>query len=414
MTTPPRPPSMADQGVLPDTPDTPDAHLLAALRQAPDAQLEASADMGEALRFAARAAIAASAGAASTRATAAVPSRRWAWLDRWLQPGPAAGLAFVVLASVVVVLWRGEEVPTAARPEPVVAGAQPTPMAAASQALPPVPAKAEIPPQIALQPPVDDAAQPSPAVVANAAALRRRQADRPAPAADADLRAPAATAAPAAPAEQAARTAAADLPPPAPAIAAAPVPAPMAEAEQMPAASPAAAPAPPAPAAAPLARTAPATAALQERKSAIADTTNLRAATGAAPARRASGPPMADLIAAITARARETATGSLAAAGAPVWRWTPPSQNGASAPADEAAAAWLARLRGAAEGRWRSADGSAPMAADATRGLTQVVFFRGGEMPVRVILSGTTVEWRDANGAWRAELPDDAAASLRR
>lgn len=81
----------------------PDRHLQAALAHAPDRDEAAPAALTATILAAARREV-------------QPPASRWAWLDRWLQPAPAAALAGVVLGTTVLVLWRGE-VPPQAMPD---------------------------------------------------------------------------------------------------------------------------------------------------------------------------------------------------------------------------------------------------------------------------------------------------------
>lgn len=190
----------------------PDEHLRAALRHAPDADLQAPPQLRERLLAEARRAVRPAA------APAAEP-----WWRRWFPAGgwlPQGALASLLVAGLVTLLWQHEEVPapTVESRAPAVAADSAAPAAApAPEASAPAPlAKAEAAPRAALPEPVP-ATKPAPAMKRAAPA---------APTADA---APA----PAVAAQEAAREAMpmAAAPAPAPAVAPPPPPA-MAEQRQ--------------------------------------------------------------------------------------------------------------------------------------------------------------------------------------
>jgi hypothetical protein len=82
--------------------------------------------------------------------------------------------------------------------------------------------------------------------------------------------------------------------------------------------------------------------------------------------------------------------------------------------AGNGAALWLQRLGEAGAGRWQRGLASADQADTASRPGTVVTFTGGAAGPIRITLSGTTVQWHDNEGIWRAELPLGATAALRR
>ncbi len=89
--------------------DRPDPHLRAALRHAPDADLQAPPALREAVVAAARAALAAD-------RAAAVPKKRW-WQALWsatpMGLGASGAFATLALGGLIALLWRGEPVPPA-------------------------------------------------------------------------------------------------------------------------------------------------------------------------------------------------------------------------------------------------------------------------------------------------------------
>lgn len=194
----------------------PDEHLRAALRHAPDAELEAPAELRERLLAEARRAV---------RPVAPPPAEPW-W-RRWFPAGgwlPQGALASLLVAGLVTLLWQHEEVPapTVESRAPAVAADTAAPAAApAPEASAPAPlAKAEAPPRTALP-------EQAPATT-RAPAMKRAAPAGP----SADVApAPAPAPAPAVAAQEAAREAAPMAAAPAQAPAAAPPP-PPATAEQ--------------------------------------------------------------------------------------------------------------------------------------------------------------------------------------
>lgn len=156
-----------------------DAHLLAALRHAPDAQAGAPAHLGAQIVAAAHRAV------AEPAPRNAPPARRWPWLNRL---GASGALATVALAGVLGLLWRGE------RPGPAVEDA---PTAAPTSVPMPMPAPAA---------PPEPAPAPPPVQASPASAPSPRPPARPAPRAEAPLAQEAVAAAQQREAAQAAQT----------------------------------------------------------------------------------------------------------------------------------------------------------------------------------------------------------------
>ena len=119
--------------------DTRDAHLLAALRHAPDRNVAPPEQLSAAILGQARQAVRA-------RQRPPQPSRWQAlWAGLW-QPAPMAAFGALAMATLIGVMWQGQEVPEAApslRPE-VVATA-PTPAPAAQEAVRAEPAVPAVP-----------------------------------------------------------------------------------------------------------------------------------------------------------------------------------------------------------------------------------------------------------------------------
>jgi hypothetical protein len=127
--------------------DSRDAHLLAALRHAPDRDLAPPARVTAAILDQAQAAV------RGSRARGAAPQGGWRsiWAQLW-QPAPMAAFGTVAVATLIGVLWGGKELPETTpswRPEAVTAAPQSTPaepttpaptQTAAAPAPPPVPA----------------------------------------------------------------------------------------------------------------------------------------------------------------------------------------------------------------------------------------------------------------------------------
>lgn len=325
----------------PDDP-TPDPRLLAALRHAPDSDLQPDAALGDALRRAARAAIAPPAPA---------------WWRRWLtaidpgrHPALAGVLGGVLIAGVVVGLWKDQPMPAAV--EPVVVGPSPSPPPEVTMA--PVPPAPAAPPVAAA---TESAAEPSGV----------RPPPAPAPGGFAKRAAPAA-----------------ERPPPN--VAAAP---------------PAVAPAPREEAAAPP----PAAALALERDVAPAQAAQDRAGrarSAAAPAiaepraAPASMPTPALLLALREPPAGAAATASIAPrADSAAWSWARvPAE---PQPLDDAARAWFAQLDRATDGRWRRIE-DAPAEGPAT------VSLRRGDAQASVRVLAAAVIWRENDAVYRADV----------
>lgn len=95
----------------PDSPDLrPDPRLRAALRHAPDADLQAPAELGARIRAAARAAV-----------EGDRPPHWWRrlWPSTPLRLGTSGAFASLLLAGVIGLLWRGEPPPAAVDPRPL-------------------------------------------------------------------------------------------------------------------------------------------------------------------------------------------------------------------------------------------------------------------------------------------------------
>jgi hypothetical protein len=157
MTDPPKPSAEADD-------DPRDAHLLAALRHAPDRDVAPPARVTAAILDQAQAA------ARGSRARGAEPRSGWRsiWGQLW-QPAPMAAFGTVAMATLIGVLWGGKELPEAEpswRPEAVTTAPESTPTA------PTVPAAAQT------------AAAPSPAPAAAPQATTNAAARGAAPSAD--------------------------------------------------------------------------------------------------------------------------------------------------------------------------------------------------------------------------------------
>ncbi len=141
----------------------PDEHLRAALRHAPDAELQAPAELRERLLAEARRAV---------QPVAPPPAQPW-WRRRLPAAGwlPQGALASLLVAGLVTLLWQREELPapTVEPSAPAVAADAAAPAAApALEPSAPVPlAKAKAPPRATLPAP---ARTPAPAVVAQEAA----------------------------------------------------------------------------------------------------------------------------------------------------------------------------------------------------------------------------------------------------
>jgi len=147
MTDPPKP-DAAD--------DSRDAHLLAALRHAPDRDLAPPARVTAAILDHAQAAV------RGSRARSAAPWGGWrsVWGQLW-QPAPMAAFGTVAMATLIGVLWGGKEPPEAVpgwRPEAVATAPESTPPAPATPA-PAQTAAAPAPPSVAAPPAAANAAR---------------------------------------------------------------------------------------------------------------------------------------------------------------------------------------------------------------------------------------------------------------
>jgi hypothetical protein len=197
-----------------------DARLRQALDRAPDAGLQPPARVRDAIRSAAHGAVQ----PAWRRWWPKAGERRTPWL---------AAFASVLVASLVVVIWQGQETP-GARPEPQLADRQapatvavPAPAPAAEQAAPAL-APAAAPPAAATRAPVVRSAPPPRARAAADALEARTRGSTEGRASTPLAQAPAAAPPPAGGAEapQPAEALAKAAPPPPPAPMAAPAPAP--------------------------------------------------------------------------------------------------------------------------------------------------------------------------------------------
>jgi hypothetical protein len=379
----------------PDHDERRDAHLLAALAQAPDALDGPPAALTAALQQAARNAVAPAAPQRPRRA-------RWAWLDIWRQPVWATGLTAVLMATLVLGLWWQPHIDSPDGALPAIADTRvaeqavdtPAPRAQAEAA----PASAGVTPSI----PAAPAPAPAPAVSPTPRSL----------------------AVPARPKSSAERRPAPRSEPPAPKAEAA---SPLAESSQVPVQAPGQARAAPssgaaaplrassaepspvsvAPAPPPAATAAPSPAALAQPSTVhppppqLAELIDrLREATDAKPASVAA---QTDAVIAERKRATEP-SGVLAKlqGSTSAWRWTPPGSGGEPVTAGSDAAVWLQRLRDTAAGRWQPQPASAVQLEALSRPTTVVTFNGGSTGPIRITLSGDTAQWQDAQGAWQA------------
>jgi len=157
-------------------PIQPDAHLRTALRHAPDADVQAPADVSAQILAAAHRA------ADVPPARAATPVRSWwPWRHTW-RMGASGAFASVLMAGVIGLLWQGEPpvptseeaAPAAVAPAVAVAPAAPAPDHPAAQKATPQVASARVasesPPARSARLPMPAAAAPPPAAAMGAVA----------------------------------------------------------------------------------------------------------------------------------------------------------------------------------------------------------------------------------------------------
>jgi hypothetical protein len=323
-----------------------DAWLRKALRHAPDADVSAPPALRERILREARASL-----------PRVREPRRLGWGQRlwvWLaQPAVGAGLASVMLATVIGLMWQGQPVPSptreqAALPETVTQAPAAAPAAAAS-----------VEPERAA-PAVAAASTPAPALLAKA---RRHEAPRAATTAGR--------------AEEA----------------------PKVMAQSAPRVTPPAAPVSPAPiAAAPALQTPPPppSAAADEIGSARSDAANAKEPAGlpmarlssrsAAPERRAgfAAPSLDALWSAIAREPRR-------------WAWQRDGETSAHA-VDAPFLAWAASVRRAADTHWVAADATPPTG-------TRVLLLRDGQLAHTLVLGDTQLHARAAGDAHALQAP---------
>ena len=338
-----------------------DAHLRAALRHAPDAQLQPPPALSELILKEARAK------ARDAASPARVPRHPllgiWDWLAR---PSVATGFAGVMVATLIGLMWWDQPMDEA-MPRP------PAPAAATA----PAPAPVVSPPPAA---PIAEAARPAPPPQPTQAPQRKSV-----PAAK-----PASPAAPAP--EQAAREEAA-----APGVLGAAQPSreaapPVALAAPPPAPAPAAAAADTATAgAAAMSRAKSFDEVKRQRSMASADTLNNKAAK--AEAREAEARSIAQVRAAIAAEPTR-------------WVW---QRSGAAAQGmNDAVYAWLAQLESATGTRWQpraERDTTAPIGRE-------LRLLRDGRVQHSLRLSEQGVSWESGQNAWHVELTAAQLAEL--
>lgn len=355
----------------PPTPDDPrDAHLVAALRHAPDRDVAPPAQLTAVILGQAQQAL---------RARRTVPSGGWraVWAQLW-QPAPMAAFGTLAMATLIGVMWSAQEIPEATpslRPE-VVAVAPAAPLAEAAPAVNAVPAPAQAPGGADRDAAERSAAARKPAEFAPAPAPARRsaKADPPSTAAGRSVDAAAAE-----PEVRQAET-----------VGNAAVATAMASAV----------PATPAPLPAPVARQA----APQEpdsRRDALAKSM-ADAAPAAARARNEMAPPAATLGAARPATASPLAAADIAAAmagDATRVRWRVTAER---AVAHEAAQrVWWSALARATQGRWQFAASTPTGGAEAA----SVALLIDGALRGTLAFEPQALVWRDASGAaWRVAI----------
>ena len=343
---------------------TPDEHLRAALRHAPDAQLQAPHELGAQII------------AAAHRASAEGPMRQpagpaprrsfWtAWFGgRPLRLGTSGALASVLLASVIGLMWQAAP-PGAALDERVSLNASAPPQPVPASAPAPAPEAAPVPAQVEpAQPQAPAAARPRPQPVPVVTPAPRPMAPpAPAPTTAAPATLPAALPSPL------------PLPPPSTVVAA--------EAAD-------AAPGTPRPAAARMAGAAMAPAPAPAPATAAA-----AAAVAAAPA-----PAQARANALALAAPAPPWSALLADSALPSWRL-----NGQTLAMDRH---WLQALAQQTQGRWSPAPGATPAASD-----LQLLWLHGDDVLARLWLGPTQATWCSAQGICQtAPLPEGVAARL--
>lgn len=312
-----------------------DAHLAAALRHAPDADVSAPPALGAALRQSARQAVAA--GKPRPKATPF-----WqAWWQRPLSLGASGAFATLLIGCVTLWIWRGEVPPPVVDMRPAHEAADAGPAAdAVAQA--PAPATAPAPESA---PPEAPAARQPPVQTAPADTARPSGRPRTTKVPDVQKQRPDPHVAPPPPAAEATVVAEAPAVPPAPAaLPARPAPAMPAPAVPSPmAAAPAAAAVAPQPAAAPGPETADAAVARSDPASrsakarAIAQLADQPATRPRAVDAKPGDHPWPDVL-------MSAAPGSLRLHG----------------PQGPDAHAWLQRLRSTTSGRWRAVEAGEP------------------------------------------------------
>ena len=373
-----------------------DAHLLAALRHAPDRDVAPPAQLSAAILGQARQAARAKPGAA--------PSRwRALWAGLW-QPAPMAAFGTLAMATLIGVMWQGQEVPEAApslRPDVVAAAPAPAPAAPTV-----VRAEPESPIVPSLSRETSRQAQGERTLKASAPttpAQRKAEAAAQTATVESSSTGSGRTGMSAPPVQQAKDASAL-----AEAAAAGKITEPMAPAPPS-SPSPPAAPMPPALAAPMAAAAAPATREGESRRDALAKSMADAAPAAAAAAPRArSEMPFASLGAALAPGAAP-----LAAAGAEIdaamrtdpirVRWRTAAERQLAH--DAAQREWWAALNRATQGRWQRAAGAAP-----TPALTLLI---DGAARGSIGFEPQAVVWRDASGSlWRAAVAPETWGEL--
>lgn len=337
---------------------TPDEHLRAALRHAPDAQLQAPHELGAQIIAAAHRA---SAEPPVRQAAGPAPNRRSLWAEwfggRPLRLGTSGALASVLLAGVIALMWQAAP-PGAAVDERVSlnASAPPPPVPASAPA--PAPEMAPVPAQTErAQPRTPAATQPKPLTVPT---------DTPAP----RPMAPPATA----PTTAATATLPLALPSPVPS----PLPSAVVAAES-----------------ADAVQSAPRPAAARTAGAAMAPAPATAMAIVAAPA---PAPARANALA--LAAPPPPWSALLADSALPSWRL-----NGQALAVDRP---WLQALAQQTQGRWSAAPGATPADSD-----LQLLWLQGDVPGARLWLGPTQAIWCSAQGICQsAPLPEGVAARL--